>query len=136
MADIPCSRCREPWEVDYLKGEAPHEAVNAPSCSEADQSGLKVGWPDDVIEACLAEVEKAEMLDRTDPLPDRYGQRRYHSPWTDVILRAIARGRGCPSCWEDPSRIIEDDGEGREETMRAVVYDAVDDGDPAELLGL
>lgn len=111
MADIPCPKCWEPWEVYHLRHDAHFEdEPNAPK---------------DV-------PKRACPTDHDGPITER----PYCCDGTNEVIdfmAAIIRGFGCPACWDDPSRIIPGD-EGKIATAEALVYDAVDDEDHTESL--
>lgn len=114
MSDILCRKCREPWEVYYLRNEAGYDWPGP-------------GAPDSVTLAFEA-WEDAQYSDGPDEPHDL--ARNAH----DAVYRAVASGLGCPSCWADPSRILS--GEEAEEAALAGLYSLFDgtDDDPAEFL--
>lgn len=109
MSDAICRQCGEPWDVYGLRHDEPHE-------------GPSVGMPEDVADAVIRFV-RAVDTGREPKTVDR-----------DAVYTAVLSGRGCPACWDDPSRILTGEAADRvhSESLFAL-FDCTDD-DPAAFL--
>ncbi len=65
MADLRCSICGEPWDMDCLHDEAAHRYTVPYYCSEEDRQARRrnPGWDPDAYNAAYREV-RAEFVRR------------------------------------------------------------------------
>ena len=115
MSDIICRKCSEPWEQYYLA----HEGLFDDPGSEAP--------------AYLQEAHEA--INQADD--DHYHSRRdtppeHYKMGGELLVKAVLKGEGCPSCWYDPSRATNDE-DTQLDALRHNLFDSAWDGDPAEL---
>lgn len=157
MADISCSHCGEPWEVDGLQ----HDSIGYLDDDEADKLA-----PLGTSETVLAQIANTVSADRARNLRetlatipndvlaagartgDAVALPALFSWWWEMsdldsgqaaaaktvvetaIYVGVAQGRGCPACGFDHG---DQPGQHRDTTMRQLV-DGVDDADPTSRL--
>jgi len=117
MSDVKCRKCLEPWDTHYLRHEGLWESPGSSA-------------PKELIEYHIALlIEDDRRYAESGNNPDYEGAK--HN--TDLLLEAVAKGKGCPACWDDPSR-INNDPEQELEALRHNAFDSGYEGDPMELL--
>ena len=120
MGDAICRKCGEPWELYYLR----HEAL-------WDYPGDDA--PEDIHDYHARLVSEDERLyEESGRHPDAPSA-KIPSLWGERFQTAVLRGEGCPACWEDPSR-VHDNEDASIDALRHNLFDSTWDGDPAELL--
>lgn len=148
MADIICPRCGEPWDAFGIRNDmaAPVASFGpaAPRSAEAAEEQVRANWgataPPEIVDLTITLARVEADFVALGPIPDDdprvvRGEAKMKEA-RDALGKAVyATGlsKGCPACWDDPSRIP--DEEGQMENLRAAIFDGVWDGDPAELFG-
>lgn len=142
MADIICPMCGEPWDGFHIRNDM-DTPVPWPSPSSADrvEEIIREKWataPTEIIEAAIVLGRAETNYVNLGPLADDHPDVVY---WNGMMKEArnilgkltydTGLAKGCPACWEDPSRIPTDPDE-RQRHLRDAIFEGAWDGDPAE----
>lgn len=146
--DITCSHCREPWEVYGLRHDSigyldDHQGDKLAPLGSVEDVLRKLetgGTSDQAVRAALTasphlppQPTLTDLFDFwwsgvADPdEPDMQAAKRVVQT---AIHQAVLSGKGCPYCGFDHTGR----GKHRDTTLHELVFDGVDDGDPAEYL--